>query len=123
LLDLLVWIQSSIRSALGDQIDAFAASSDVIALAGMLPLAIAFGMALTLTHIGSAVILAMDARIGTRPLAGWSVTPTICGRRRVRNPDEAPGRIRSASRLRHEVELPVQAEREQSARARSGKVA
>jgi hypothetical protein len=69
------------------------------------------------------VSLAMDARIGTRPLAGWSVAPTICGRRRVRTPDEAPGRIRSASRLRREVELPVQAEREQSARALSGKVA
>ncbi len=108
--DMLVSIQSSIRSGLGDQIDAFATSRDLMALAAMLPLAIVFGMAhaltpghgksllaayavgsdlgrlrviavamaLTLTHIGSAVILALVANtLVTRTIVGAGQAPAL----------------------------------------------
>ncbi len=110
MLDLLVSIQSSIRSGLGDQIGAFAASRDLMALAGMLPLAIVFGMAhaltpghsksllaayavgsdlgrlrvvavamaLTLTHMGSAVVLALVANtLVTRTIVGAGQAPAL----------------------------------------------
>jgi nickel/cobalt transporter (NicO) family protein len=110
MLDLLVSIQSSIRSGIGGQIDAFAGSRDFMALAGMLPLAIVFGMAhaltpghgksllaayavgsdlgrlrviavamaLTLTHIGSAVILALVANtLVTRTIVGAGQVPAL----------------------------------------------
>lgn len=110
MLDLLVSIQSSMRSGLGEQIAAFAASRDLMALAGMLPLAIVFGMAhaltpdhgksllaayavgsdlgrlrviavamaLTLTHIGSAVVLALVANtLVTRTIVGAGQAPAL----------------------------------------------
>lgn len=110
MLDLLVSLQTTIRSGIGSQIDAFAASRDIMALAGMLPLAVIFGMAhaltpghgksllaayavgsdlgrlhviaismaLTLTHIGSAVVLALVANtLVTRTIVGAGQAPAL----------------------------------------------
>lgn len=144
MMDLLVSLQTEIRSGLGNQIDAFAASRDVMVLAGVLPLAIVFGMAhaltpghgksllavyavgsdlgrlrviavamaLTLTHIGSAVILALVANtlvtrtivgagqapalqlvscILTFAIGGWLVLRAVIGRRHVHGEGIATG--------------------------------
>jgi nickel/cobalt exporter len=110
MLELLVSIQTNIRSGLSGGIDAFAATHDLSALAGMLPLALVFGMAhaltpghgksllaayavgsdlsrlrvvvtamaLTVTHIGTAVVLALVANtLVTRTIVGAGQAPTL----------------------------------------------
>ena len=61
MLELLVSLQTTIRTGLGSQIEAFAASRDILALVGMLPLAIVFGMAHALTLGHSKSLLAAYA--------------------------------------------------------------
>ena len=127
MLELLVSIQTNIRSGLSGGIDAFAATHDLSALAGMLPLALVFGMAhaltpghgksllaayavgsdlsrlrvvvtamaLTVTHIGTAVVLALVANtLVTRTIVGAGQAPTPIQRLAVGYPAGASAYFR-----------------------------